>query len=267
MWMRKAIFYVWRINNLVLHVSAAGRTAGATQRLHIIIHRAWIWCTLVVILLVSCSGGTQEASTSLPEATIPPLVEGSIMEPGTYAFLVGSMRIVLTVPAGWEVWKFGLFPAREGPDPPEGRGISFWIVDNIYADPCRWDRGLLDPPPEPSADALAAALKAQWGRYATPPTTGELNGSTAIEMDLTVPPDIRFSDCAQENGRGRGYFLYWPQRGGGGRYAQGPGQLEHLWILEVDGARLVVDAGWFPATSAADRDELWDIAQSVQVGS
>jgi len=187
------------------------------------------------------------------------------MVPGTYALFLDRYRITLTVPAGWEGWAFGVIPTPEGPGPPTGRGVGFWIVDNIYADPCRWDRGLLDPPPEPSADALAAAIKAQWGRYATLPTTGELNGSTAIEMDLTVPPDVRFSDCAQEQRKGRGYYLYWPQRGSGGRYAQGPGQLEHLWILELDGARLVVDASYFPATSAADRDELWDIAQSVQV--
>jgi hypothetical protein len=62
-------------------------------------------------------------------------------------------------------------------------------------------------------------------------------------------------------------FLYWPQRIGGGRYTQGPDQREHLWILELDGARLVVDASSFPKTSPAARAELWDVAKSVQVTS
>jgi hypothetical protein len=226
-------------------------------------HVRW---TLAAMMLVACTTNVQSQVPDPPTgAEIPRLPEGEPLEPGTYALILAQFRITLTVPAGWEGWTYGVTPTREGPEPPTGRGIGFWIVDNIYADPRRWDRGLLDPPPEPSADALAAALKAQWGRYATLPATGELNGSTAIEMDLTVPPDVRFSDCAQDRGKGRGYYLYWPQRGGGGRYAQGPGQREHLWILEAGGARLVVGVSYFPATSPADRDELWDIAQSVQV--
>jgi hypothetical protein len=220
---------------------------------------------LLLVALATGCGRVSDAPPASPSRDTPWLVEGAIMDPGTYMLTLGPLRIVLTLPAGWEGWAYGAFPAREGPEPPSGRGISFWIVDDIYADPCRWDRGLLDPPPEASADALAAAIDSQWGRYATLPTTGELNGSTAIEMDLTVPPDIRFSDCAKDIAKGRRYFLYWPQRVGGGRYAQGPNQREHLWILELDGARLVVDASYFPATSAADRGELWDIATSVQV--
>ena len=219
---------------------------------------------LAAMLFVACTASVQSRAPRPPtEPEIPGLPEGEPLKPGAYALVLDRYRITLTVPAGWEGWAFGVLPTREGPGPPAGRGIGLWIVDNIYADPCRWDRGLLEPPPGPSADALAAALKAQWGRYATPPTTGDLNGTPVIEMDLTVPPDIRLSDCARE--RGNAYFLYWPQRGGGGRYAQGPGQREHLWILELEGARLVVGASYFPETPASGREELWDIAASVQV--
>jgi len=223
---------------------------------------------LLVTLAAGCSQARDGSPTS-PSDDTPPLVDGAIVEPGTYELTlygtVEPLRIELTLPQGWEGWAYGAFPAGKGAGPPTGTSISFWIVDDIYADPCRWDRGLLDPPPGASVDSLAAALKAQWGRYATLPTTGELSGRPVIEMDLKVPPDIRLSDCAQNPGDGRSYFLYWPQRGGGGRYAQGPGQREHLWILEVGGVRLVVDASYFPATSAANRNELWDIATSVRV--
>jgi hypothetical protein len=82
-------------------------------------------------------------------------------------------------------------------------------------------------------------------------------------MDLTVPPDLDLSTCARN--QGEHYFLYWPQREGGGRYTQGPGQREHIWILELDGARLVVSASSFPKTSSEARAELWDIAMTVQV--
>jgi len=229
--------------------------------------RGW----LAMLFLVACTtSGQPQVPRSPTEPETPPLIDGATtIEPGTYELtMYGTaepLRIELTLPAGWEGWSYGAFPADEGAEPPSGRGISFWIVDDIYADPCRWDQGLLDPPPGASADDLAASIATQWGRHATLPATGELNGRAAIEMELTVPADIRFADCARERTKGRGYFLYWPQRGGGGRYAQGPGQREHLWIVELDGARLIVDASYFPATPAADRDELWDIATSVRV--
>jgi hypothetical protein len=229
----------------------------------------WLAPLLFLVALAAGCGPAGDAPPASPSDGTPPLVEGRAVEPGTYELTlygtVEPLRIQLTLPAGWQGWAYGAFPTGEGAEPPAGTGISFWIVDDIYADPCRWDRGLLDPPPGASADALAAALKTQWGRYATLPASGELSGRSVIEMDLRVPSDIRFSGCAQEPGDRTGYFLYWPQRGGGGRYAQGPDQREHLWILQIGDARLVVDASYFPATSAADRNELWDIATSVQV--
>jgi hypothetical protein len=94
-----------------------------------------------------------------------------------------------------------------------------------------------------------------------------LSGRAAVEMELTVPPDLRFSSCSRE--RGHAYVISWPQRSppGGSRYHQGPEQHDHLWILDIDGDRLVVDASFFPATSESDRSELFDMAESVEVSS
>lgn len=219
--------------------------------------------SLLLVLAASCDRASDAALASPSDATPQPLPEGRTLESGTYAIELDGHQIAFDLPSGWEGFGYGVFPSREGAGPPTGRGVSFWLVDNIYANPCRWDEGLLDPPPKPSADALADALKTQWGRDATQPTTGSLNGNTAIEMDLTVPADLDLGTCARN--QGEHYFLYWPQRVGGGRYTQGPGQREHLWILDLDGARLVVDASSFPKTSPEARTELWDIATSVRV--
>ena len=54
-----------------------------------------------------------------------------------------------------------------------------------------------------------------------------------------------------------------PQRGGD-RYQQGPGQVEELWILDVDGQRLVIDATHMPATSMADVAELHSILRTIR---
>jgi hypothetical protein len=66
-----------------------------------------------------------------------------------------------------------------------------------------------------------------------------------------------------------GKFLRWTTdpdlQPGGGRYNQGPGQFDRLWILDVEGVRLVVSASFYPETSAEDRAELWQIVESVRI--
>ena len=222
---------------------------------------------LAMLVLLGCGATASNPVPPVESDAIPSLVIGSVPGPGRYAMTLGPLRIALSLPAGWKAWKFGVFPEQEGAEPPTGRGLSFWLVDNIYADPCRWEEGVLDPPPGSSADDLAAALAEQRGRYATAPTTATLSGRAAVEMELTVPPDLRFSSCSRE--RGHAYVISWPQRypPGGSRYHQGPGQHDHLWILDIDGDRLVVDASFFPATSESDRSELFEMAESVEVSS
>lgn len=78
-------------------------------------------------------------------------------------------------------------------------------------------------------------------------------------MRLQAPPSIDLEDCWDEE------FHLWTARPAGGRYIQGPGQIEMLWILNVHRTRLVIDAVWFPATTGEDRDELMRIVESVRI--
>jgi hypothetical protein len=48
-------------------------------------------------------------------------------------------------------------------------------------------------------------------------------------------------------------------------YAQGPSHRWHLWILDVDGIRVVVQTADFAGTSAGDRAELQAIVDSIQI--
>jgi hypothetical protein len=41
----------------------------------------------------------------------------------------------------------------------------------------------------------------------------------------------------------------------GNRYEQVSGQVDRLWVLDVNGERLVVDATYSPDTIQADRNE------------
>ena len=42
--------------------------------------------------------------------------------------------------------------------------LGWWLVDNVFTDPCHWKDSLAYPPVGPSVDDLAAAFAAQVGR-------------------------------------------------------------------------------------------------------
>ena len=49
----------------------------------------------------------------------------------------------------------------------------------------------------------------------------------------------------------------------GDRYQQGPGQVDRLWILDVEGNRLLIDATYMPAATEQDRAELAMVVNSI----
>ena len=60
--------------------------------------------------------------------------------------------------------------------------------------------------------------------------------------------------------RAGGYFLW-----DGSIYAQGPENRWHLWILDVDGTRVVILAEDFATTSAQHQAELTAIVESIRI--
>jgi hypothetical protein len=210
--------------------------------------------------------GSAATSSATP---IPSLPFGAL-EPGTYVVSTldpgfdASHRITISVPSGWEgfgesaVLNFGSGPY---PDMAVGAGI----VENTYAKPCRWESTALDPPLGPQVDDLVAALANQQGRDATTPTDVTLDGYAGKYMELTTPVEHSFRespiDPANCDG---GEFRSWLYTDGGSKYTQ-PGQHELLWILDVDGVRLVIDAKYSPGNSAQDRAELLQIVESIRI--
>jgi hypothetical protein len=73
-------------------------------------------------------------------------------------------------------------------------------------------------------------------------------------IELTVPGDIDFADCWS------GLFKSWP-----GRFHQGPAQVDRIYILDVGGQRVVIDAHFLPGTSEAARVEQQAIVESIQL--
>jgi hypothetical protein len=220
---------------------------------------------MIAAVLSACSsagddtqlGGAGQTSTSVPTPTAPFMSASEHNPPGRYAFttssdLDDSHRITMDVPGGWGGSGDGHVISK-GP----GQGISTWVVRNVYADPCAWTGTLLDPPAGSSVDGLVAALAAQKARHASTPTHVTVDGFTGTYMELTTPAGIDLADCDG------GEFRSWVDWGGS-RYTE-PGQRDMLWILDVDGVPLVIDAALGEGTTRRDRAERTEIVESTQI--
>lgn len=139
-----------------------------------------------------------------------------------------------------------------------GQGISAWTVRNVYAEPCKWVGTLLDPAIDPSVDGLVAGLASQKDRHASAPTDVTLSGFAGKSMELTTPARVDLAHC--DNGQ----FRTWVDPLGGARWLE-PGQRDLLWIVDVDGTRLVIDAALGPETTPQDRADRIQMVESISI--
>ncbi len=211
------------------------------------------------------------AETPIPASTLPdgvtPLDAGShaaqVMGTGTYP------GYTVSVPDGWydAGGRFVIkYPTDDLPAPV--LGLSVWDVSHVYRDPCRWLGTEVEP--GPGVDDLVAALVAQPTRNATKPIDVTIAGYSGRYFEWSVPTDIKsstwtnFDDCDVEPSNGARDFRSWVGNGMGTRYQQVPGQVDRLWVLDIGGQRLVVDATYSPDTTQADRELLQRIVESIR---
>lgn len=161
-------------------------------------------------------------------------------------------RIAITLPSGW--FNYDGWALNDGGT----LSLAFWDVDKVYRTPCRW-QGEPKIDPGRTVEGLARALTARPLRHAGSPTDVELDGFHGKYLRWSVPAKIDFSRC------GQGYFESWTGRGWAtDRWQQGPGQVDRLWILDVKGRRLVIDASHMPWATRKQRYELGRIVHSIK---
>ena len=106
-------------------------------------------------------------------------------------------------------------------------------------------------------------------RHATTPTDVTLGGYRGRYLQWSVPThmvvtgDADFQGCSVFPSNGHRDFVSWFGNGLGERYEQVAGQVDRLWILNVHGQRLLVDATYSPDTTQTQRHELGRIAKSI----
>ena len=114
---------------------------------------------------------------------------------------------------------------------------------------------------------LAEALSASNAYESSTPTDVSLDGDTGKRLDLTLPSDIDLASCDRVSGQPDGSYFVWgtADPDGSDLFAQGPGQLWQLRILDVDGTRLVIVIDAYPETPAEDLAAAEAIVNSVTI--
>ncbi len=164
-----------------------------------------------------------------------------------------AVRVMLTVPDGWEGIAGTIWLAEKGNGAPDGAGLLLGRGAWLLTDPCTRAEHAIPPDIEvgPSVDDFANAIADHPLLDATDPVDVTLAGYAGKYVDLQVPADI--SKCGV-------YRPFDP-----GIFAQGPSHRWHLWILDVDGLRFVVQSTDYPGTSAKHRAELAAIVESITI--
>ncbi len=205
----------------------------------------------------SSSPSPSPSRTAAPSPT--PVESGSLPQSG---FVIqGSYTIAdpfpiqlgLEIGPDWAMWSAGVDATgvalyKASPDPPAGLAIGFLIVDNVYADPCDLSAGEMDPPVGPAPIDLAEALVAQTGTESTDPVAVEIDGYSGVYLDYRNTGDGECGDMTR-----------W-----GGRDAL-VGERDQVWILDVEGTRLVIDAASFEGTSEENVAEMRTMVESLTI--
>ena len=233
--------------------------------------RSWVLLALTSIV-VACTGSevvtsslpsqtsttaSPFASTTTPIATTAPSVAAETAEIRPWGPSELGVQLTMLLPDGWEAGD-GLIGRSDSDDPANWAMVGASTVANIFADRCQWTGTELDPPVGPTVDDLATAFATVWGEGATTPVDAVLDGFAGKHMVLTVPTDVDLDGCHNEQFRG------WEVNGGGYRWYQGPGQIEELWILDVEGDRILVRTSYFPELSALARAEQQQVIESIR---
>lgn len=193
--------------------------------------------------------GPSASPISRPGATWP-------LDAGTYSLPDFPLGITFTVPPGWHSCSDSLVEQSVCLTPVDSTldvRLSFLIVEDVVADPCRPGAEPLVPRVGPSVDDLVVAISNLAGFEADAPADLVVDGYAGKEFTLSAPRDPgcelkSWATADRTNG-------------------VSPGEVNLLQVLDVNGTRLVIAGAYYPDDPAAAgmRTALEQIMASVQI--
>jgi hypothetical protein len=222
-----------------------------------------------VVLLFAIVGslrllGADDASapTQVDQPPLRTLARDGAIEPGTYLVPTSARSAVdftVTFPDGWKVFDdYQYSPNLRETDQPV---IEPFVIDKIYADACRGERGD-QTTVGPGADDLVNALLAQVGPAKSGPVETTLGGYPATRIDLRVPDRLQTQNCFMGPGTGVQLWLSPPNN----YLVIDPEGVVSVYVVDVDGERAVFATQYRPAsTSSEDLVNLQHVLDSIRI--
>jgi hypothetical protein len=168
------------------------------------------------------------------------------------------IRVTFTLPDGWSSLDGGLVPSDEGYSPPGGAALIVmrggWLYSQLCAGPGP------DIPTGTSVDQFVTALVDHPDLDVTSPVDVTLGGFSGQYLELRAPANTTTSELGPDPDGCNFYFVWEP-----GIYAQGPNARWRIWVLDVDGVRVVVRSDSFPGTSPQVQAQLQSIVDSIRI--
>lgn len=219
------------------------------------------------------SGSPDRDPTALPHPTFVPVPA----QAGVTRLVAAGptpVRLTIELPDGWQKAGDGMFVKSNG-EAPTGMSIGVWQLEHVNTFPCRWSaRDYADPASMRTAGGQATALSTWWGQDPTlgpygnariaplgsRPQATTIQGYPAWYVEVLIPS---YLDPTQCDG---GQVVLWDTANGDVRYSLGPRELNRVWVVDVAGELIVIDASSFQPTPSADVAELQAIVNSIVFG-
>jgi hypothetical protein len=177
-----------------------------------------------------------------------------------------AIRITLTVPDGWSGLEYSIVPTVESYSPPGGGSLTFMRGGWLYTISQVCGGSGPDFPNGPNIPTgktvgeFVTALVDHPDLDVTSPVDVTLGGYSGKYLELRAPANTTTDELGPDPSGCNGYFVWEP-----GIYAQGPNALWRIWVLDVDGVRVVVRSDSFPGTSPQVQAQLQAILDSIQI--
>lgn len=173
---------------------------------------------------------------------------------GRHARTVGDVPFSFRVPAsGWQ-WMGRISINKSVVGPQGAEAVIFWtsFPDGDYADPC----ANLRPVRRSAAELAAAVARAPGTEVVTGPSDVTVGGRAAKHVKLRIRQNL---------GCDPGFFFTWQAVEGGALWLEtNVGDTIRVWIVDVEGTRLFIEAETTRQASLDVEREIQEIVDSIR---
>jgi hypothetical protein len=211
----------------------------------------YAWASVIVNGRVVATDYAPDAGWLLPSPGAKPggtyVIDGLVSRRAAAAGVLIPVRLSMSVPSGWTADYSYVHRDRND----ESTGLEFMIIDHLAEWGCDASGDAIEAKIGPKVDDLVTFLASQQMLKISDNTDLTLDGYRGSYLEYTTA--IRDDNC-------HGYI--WPLAT---HQDQSHHEYNQVWILDVDGVRLVIDA-FAPKASEAVKAEFRQIVESIDIG-